>query len=220
MAYLDEEIEGIYQYAKEIHADVWQDFENVQQSITEGKTDFTDFTEVLNKAGIAKANVNKTNLNKYLKLKEEDSLAKIIVGFEDQLNPLQQLHINIYETNEHLKVLNKKFDELDLLLKIKVFIKKYGLDTNEMKVIRYKTIYDAIGGEMTTTQARELVLEKWQHLIIDRLQHFIDTEKRILIAEFENLWVKYNLPANHIEQERADAMTELNQFLKQLNFLN
>jgi type I restriction enzyme M protein len=73
---------------------------------------------------------------------------------------------------------------------------------------------------MTTTQARELILEKWQHLIIDRLQQFINTEKRILIAEYEKLWEKYNLPANHIEKERTDAMTELNQFLKQLSYLS
>ena len=89
-----------------------------------------------------------------------------------------------------------------------------------MKVARYKTIYDAIGGEMITTQARELILKKWQHLIIDRLQQFIDTEKRILIAEYEKLWDKYHLPANTIEQDRNDAMAELNQFLKQLNYWN
>lgn len=220
LAYLDEEIDGIYQYAKETHAVTWLEFENLQQSIAEGKTEFADFTEVLNKAGVAKANVNKTNLNKYLKLKEDEALAKIIVGFEDQLKPLQELYFGITETNEKLKAHNKKFDELDLLLKVKVFIKKYGLDANEMKVVRYKTIYDAIGGEMTTTEARELILEKWQHLIIDRLQQFIDTEKRVLIAEYEKLWDKYHLPANTIEQVRNDAMAELNQFLKQLNYLN
>jgi len=218
LAYLDEEIDGIYQYAKETHSDIWLEFENLQQNIAEGKTEFTDFAEVLKKAGVSKANVNKTNLNKYLKLKENDALAKIIVGFEDQLKPLQELYSNIYEINEKLKALNKKFDELDLLLKVKVFIKKYGLDANEIKVARYKAIYDAIGGEMSTAQARELILEKWQHLIIDRLQQFIDTEKRILIAEYEKLWDKYHLPANTIEQDRNDAMAELNQFLKQLGY--
>ena len=175
---------------------------------------------MLKKVGVAKANVNKTNLNKYLKLKEDEALAKIIVGFEDQLKPLQELYSGIIETNEKLKALNKKFDELDLLLKVNVFIKKYGLDANEMKVVRYKTIYDAISGEMTTAQARELILEKWQYLIIDRLQQFIDTEKRILIAEYEKLWDKYHLPAITIEQGRNDAMAELNQFLKKLNYLN
>lgn len=219
LSFLDEEIDGIYQYAKETHADIWLEFENLQQNMAEGKTEFPDFAEVLKKAGVAKANVNKTNLNKYLKLKEDEALSKIIVGFEDQLKPLQELYSNIYNTNVRLKALKKKFDELDLLLKVEVFIKKYGLDANEMKVIRYKTIYDAIGGEMNTTQARELILEKWQHLIIDRLQQFIDTEKRILIAEYEKLWDKYHLPANTIEQDRNDAMAELNQFLKQLNYL-
>ncbi len=220
LAYLVEEIEGIYQYAKETHANIWLEFENLQQSIAEGKTDFADFVEVLNKAVAAIANVNKTNLNKYLKLKEDEALAKIIVGFEGQLKPLQDLYSGITETNENLKALNKKFDELDLLLKVKVFIKIYGLDANEIKVARYKTIYDAIGGEMSTGQARELILEKWQHLIIDRLQQFIDTEKRILIAEYEKLWDKYYLPANTIEQDRNDAIAELNQFLKQLNYLS
>jgi len=218
--YLEEEIEGIYQYAKETHSEIWQAFETLQQNIADGITEFPDFAEVLKKAGVAKATVNKTNLNKYLKQKEDEALAKIIVGFEDQLAPLQKLFASITNTNEKLKVLNKNFAELELLLQVKVFIKKYGLDANEMKVARYKTIYDAICGEMTATEARELVLEKWQHLIIDRLQQFIDTEKRILIAEYEKLWIKYNLPANHIERERTDAITELNQFLKQLNYLN
>lgn len=220
LTYLNEEIDGIYQYAKETHADIWLDFETLDQNISEGKTEFPDFAVVLNKAGVAKANLNKANLNKYLKLKEDEVLTKLIIGFEDQLKPLQELNFKISESNEKLKALNKKFDELELLLKVKVFIKKYGLDASEMKVIRYKAIYDAIGGEMNTAQARELILEKWQHLIIDRLQEFIDTEKRILITEYEKLWDKYFLPANSIEQDRNDAMTELNQFLKQLNYLN
>ena len=131
---------------------------------------------------------------------------------------MQKLFTNIYETNEKLKALNKKYNELELLLQLKVFIKKYGLDAGEMKIARYKTIYNAIGGEMTLAEARELVLEKWQHLIIDRLQQFIDTEKRILIAEYEKLWIKYNLPAQQLELDRTDAMTELNQFLIQLGY--
>lgn len=218
--YLDEEMEGIYQYAKETHAETWQAFETVQQNIAEGITEFVDFAEVLKKAGVSKASINKTNLNKYLKQKEEETLAMIMVDFEDQLVPLKLFFTSIVETNENLKALNKKFAALELLLQVKVFIKKYGLDADEMKITRYKTIYDAIGGEMTANEARELVLEKWQHLIIDRLQQFIDNEKRILIAEYEKLWEKYHLPANFIEQERSNAMTELNQFLKQLNYLN
>lgn len=220
LTYLEEEIEGIYQYAKETHIEIWQAYETIQQQLADGITDFADFAEVLKKAGVAKASINKTNLNKYLKQKEEEALAKIIIGFEKQLEPLQKLFTNITETNEKFKAFNKKFADLELLLQVKVFIKKYGLDDNEMKIARYKTIYDAIGGEMINTEARELVLEKWQHLIIDRLQQFINSEKRILIAEYEKLWVKYNLPANHIEQERTNAMTELIQFLKQLNYLS
>ncbi len=220
LTYLEEEMDGIYQYAKETHASVWESFEKLQQQLADGKTDFADFEKVLKQAGIAKATVNKANLNKYLKQKEANILAQIIVDFEDQLMPLQKLNDSIIETDEKLKALKKKFAELDLLLKLKVFIKKFGLDDNEKKVARYKAIYTAIGGEMSLSEARELVLEKWQHLIIGRLQQFINTEKRILIAEFEKLWEKYNLPVQHLELDRTDAMTELNQFLKQLNYLN
>jgi type I restriction enzyme M protein len=218
LTYLNDEIAGIYQYAKETHAEIWQVYEAIQYKIADGITGFVDFDEILKKAGIAKPAINKANLNKYLKLKEETALAEIIVGFEEQLAPLQKLFTNIYETNEKLKALNKKYNELELLLQLKVFIKKYGLDAGEMKIARYKTIYNAIGGEMTLAEARELVLEKWQHLIIDRLQQFIDTEKRILIAEYEKLWIKYNLPAQQLELDRTDAMTELNQFLIQLGY--
>lgn len=220
LTYLEEEIDGIYQYAKETHADIWQAFENLQQQLADGKTEFADYAEVLKKTGIVKASVNKTNLNKYLKQKEADVLVNIIIGFEDQLTPLQKAFDAIIETNEKLKALNKEFEVQELLLKVKVYIKKYGLDENEIKVTHYKIIYDNIAGEMTLTEARDLVLEKWQHLIIDRLQQFINTEKRILIAEYEKLWDKYTIPAQLLEDDRTDAMKILNQFLKKLNYLN
>lgn len=218
--YLDEEIDGIYEYAKETHSTIWNDYEAIQKAMANGQTTFDDYTEVLQMAGVAKANVNKTNLSKYLKQKETDTLAKIIVGFESQLEPLQKMNDSIIETNEQLKALNKEFEAEDLLLKLKVFIKKYGLDENEIKIAKYKSIYDEIGGEMSTIEARELVLEKWRHLIINRLQQFINTEKRILIAEFEKLWDKYLIAAEEIESDRSNAMTELNKFLKQLNYIS
>lgn len=220
LTYMEEEVEGIYQYAKENQSVIWQEFENLQQQLADGKTDFPDYAETLEKSGIAKAAVNKTNLNKYLKRKEADALANIIAGFEDQLTPLQKALDSIFKTNEKLKALNKEFELQELLLKVKVYIKKYGLDENERKVPRYKTIYEEIAREMSLTEARELVLEKWQHLIIDRLQQFINIEKRMLIAEYEKLWDKYTIPAQHLENDRTDAMSVLNQFLKQLNYLN
>lgn len=220
LAYIDEEIEGTYQYAKETHDKIWNNFEAIQQQIADGKTNFPDFEDTLKKVGIAKPAINKTNLNKYLKLKEEEVMVVILKEFEEQLVPLQKLNTGITTVNEKLKALNKKLAEQELILRLKVFIKKFGLDEQEMKIKKYNTIYNTVGGELTPTEARELVLEKWQHLIIDRLQQFINTERRILIAEFEKLWEKYDVHTQQLENDRTDAMSELNQFLKQLNYLN
>lgn len=170
--------------------------------------------------GGTKPKLGKKNLTNYLHAVIEKIKATATAPYEAEVAPYRNIIENLNSTAEQLKALNKDFAEKELMLQLKVFIKKYGLEENEMLVPRYKNIYEAIGGEMTIAEAQQLILYKWKQLISGRLQQFVDTEKRALVAAFELLFEKYYVPAKLLETERESAMKDLNQFFSSLNYLN
>jgi type I restriction enzyme M protein len=78
---------------------------------------------------------------------------------------------------------------------------------------------EAIGGVITTEEARELILQKLHDLINNELLRYLNAEKRALVAAFEKLWDKYAVSAQTIESEREATMRELNDYLTKLGYL-
>jgi type I restriction enzyme M protein len=160
-------------------------------------------------------------------LKDEMAALKVFL-FENPAQPTETERLKTLETQQkaidkeekRLKDLRKAFTEAELIRDLKVYIKKYGLDADERTITRYKTLDDEIGGVMTPEQARELILKKWADLILGQLHGYINAEKRQLIRAFEDLFAKYHQPAHYLEIQRETALAELNQFLRELNYLS
>lgn len=145
---------------------------------------------------------------------------KLTLDDQEQLKLWQSVLKSLKENGKELKDLNKIYAEKEVLLELKVYIKKFGLEPNEMKKDRYKSIYKTIGGEMTDKEAEQLILLKWQQIISGRLQDFINKEKRLLIAAFEQLFEKYFAPSAQLDLDRESAILELNGYLKSLKYLS
>lgn len=83
---------------------------------------------------------------------------------------------------------------------------------------KLKETLEEIGGVITADECKELILEKHHSLILAQLDRYVSTERRKLIAMYENLFGKYGTSAPVIEQNRATTFNQLNKMLKKLNY--
>lgn len=128
-----------------------------------------------------------------------------------------------------LKKGNKDAAKLSLVLEaqkqFKEINKPYNARVKDCGILQSKldsidTLLAAIGGIITTEESQKLILKKHFDIINDQLQRYLSAEKRALVAAYENLFDKYYTSARAIEERRETTMTELNDFLTQLNYLN
>ncbi len=85
-------------------------------------------------------------------------------------------------------------------------------------IARYHALVQAIGGVITTEEARELILQKHHDLIAGCLQRYVQAEERALFGIFENLFTKYSASAETMESARRATLTELQGFLSKLGY--
>lgn len=90
----------------------------------------------------------------------------------------------------------------------------------ETKLNKLDTLLTEIGGVISTEEAQKLILKKHFDIINNQLQRYLNAEKRTLISAYENLYDKYYVSAQSIEGLRSQTMSQLNDFLTQLNYFN
>ncbi|MBL8207795.1 MAG: N-6 DNA methylase, partial [Blastocatellia bacterium] len=92
-------------------------------------------------------------------------------------------------------------------------------ETLEKKLSRLDALHTAIGGTITSEEARKLILQYLYDRVGNELTRYLNAEKRALIAPFEKLWDKYAVSAKSLEDERKETVQELNVFLAKLGYL-
>ncbi len=78
-------------------------------------------------------------------------------------------------------------------------LKDIDLLNNKQKQL--DMLFEAIGGQVTDSEARELILKKLHDLINNELVRYLNAERRTLTNMIESLWDKYALSS-----DRLDAM--------------
>lgn len=89
----------------------------------------------------------------------------------------------------------------------------------QTKLHRLDQLLTEIGGIINPGQSQKLILKKHFDLINTQLQRYLNAEKRALVAAYENLYHKYATSTQRLETQRQQTLTELHQFLTQLNYL-
>ena len=89
----------------------------------------------------------------------------------------------------------------------------------EARLAKTDAILAAIGGQLTEEDARRLILKKLYDLASSELNRYLNAEKRALIAGVENLWDKYAVSSRQLEQERAETLKTLDEYMKKLGYL-
>lgn len=76
-----------------------------------------------------------------------------------------------------------------------------------------------IGGKMTPEQSRQLILKKIYGIAHAELNRYLNAEKRVMVAGVEKLWDKYAVSHRDLEEARADKLSCLSTFLRELEYV-
>lgn len=190
---------------------------------------------IIKRYGIEK---EKTDCNKLLEIanaeleKIDRSIESQIAYFKSNLSNANDYELIKKETTalqKQLKKDNSNPEKLqvvaDAIKHFKQITKPYNVQLKNRRIIQAKldsldNLLKEIGGMITTDESQKLILKKHFDIINNQLQRYLNTEKRALIAAYENLWDKYAVSAHRIEQKRSETMAELNIFLTALNYLD
>jgi type I restriction enzyme M protein len=88
------------------------------------------------------------------------------------------------------------------------------------RVAEVDTLQEAIGGQLTEEEAKGLILSKLYRIANGELNRYLNTEKRALIGVVENLWDKYSVSSRRLESIRANTLTQLDEFLQRLGYID
>ena len=89
----------------------------------------------------------------------------------------------------------------------------------EQRIARIDTVLETTHGQLSDDGAKKLILEKLYAIASAELGRCLDTEMRQLVFGVENLWSKYALSGQKIEQSWMKITERLDSFLKGLGYL-
>jgi type I restriction enzyme M protein len=89
----------------------------------------------------------------------------------------------------------------------------------QVRLAETDALVASIGGQLTDTEAKTLILKKLYDLANQELNRYLNVEKRRLIQLVGNLWDKYAVSSRVLESERTETLTALDGFLKRLGYL-
>lgn len=98
----------------------------------------------------------------------------------------------------------------DELKRLKANIREVGRQKDEMVA--------AARAQISEEEARELILGRFQRLLVDVFDGYLRQYERAFVAAVENLWQKYAVTTKQILAERDREADQLNRFLKELGY--
>jgi type I restriction enzyme M protein len=148
----------------------------------------------------------KINIKCYGIEDEKEELRNMLKGKQEELSKLQSsVPSDKKELTKHKKAIKKCTDTIAKI---------------QQRITGLEAFLESIGGIITDEECKTLILQKHNNLVQQELLKYLNAEKRKLIAGIEKLWDKYAVSAQQLEKERTDTLNELNEFLKELKYLN
>lgn len=88
----------------------------------------------------------------------------------------------------------------------------------EKRLGRIDDLLNAIGGQLSEEDAKRLILKKLHDLANKELLRYLNAEKRALLALVENLWDKYAVSSDTLEEARESTLSGLKNYLTALGY--
>ena len=96
---------------------------------------------------------------------------------------------------------------------------KKDIATLEERIANTEAVLEAIGGRLTDDEAKLLILKKLSDIASAELERYLNAEMRQLVSGVENLWSKYSVSSQRMEEERGKTLIKLNEFLSGLGYI-
>jgi len=215
-----------------VEYEVEEDEEKTKKLITDYLKDDTNPTAIKEKEKFENELKTITDLEKELKElkktlqeKEKELIFKVKIkkyGIDEELQEyppmLESAKTLLAELEEKKKILEIK-KEKDAVQK-KITPLKKDIVVLEYKINNAKEFLKDMGGVITKEESKELILEKLQNLIFDELNRYLNSEKRVLVSNYEELFDKYKVSLRNLQNIQKNSLSELDKFLQELGYLN
>ncbi len=89
----------------------------------------------------------------------------------------------------------------------------------EERIAKIDAVLETINGRLTDDEAKHLILKKLYDIASTELERYLNTEMRHLVSGVENLWSKYAVSTQEMEQSRVFTQDRLDGFLEGLGYL-
>jgi type I restriction enzyme M protein len=90
----------------------------------------------------------------------------------------------------------------------------------EERLAALAEVMTAIGGMMTATEAKTLILQKHHDLVTGQLERYLVAESRNLYKAIDTLWSKYAIPLSVLDESRLRTATALESYLESLSYVS
>lgn len=88
------------------------------------------------------------------------------------------------------------------------------------RLVQVDAVLEAIGGQISEADAQRLILKKIYDIARAELDRYLNAERRVLVQAVENLWEKYAIAADELEEQRATTLTAMGEFLTGLGYVS
>jgi type I restriction enzyme M protein len=211
-----EELEALFNEVNELEDGIWNedDYEVWQKDELKEHKDFIK----ARRGDLKEAQKEFKNLQKRIKANEKaakeskeliDEVSKLKTEAEEFADDIQQKELMIDDLEERIAKHSALEDELKLCKKIIKQIKD-----------RKQTLVDQARLLITPEEAKQLILKRWNSVLHQTINGYLQTHSRQLLLAIENLHGKYTTPLHSILSDREKETALLNSYLMELGYEN
>jgi len=91
--------------------------------------------------------------------------------------------------------------------------------TLERRIETVRRLTASIGGVITESEAKALILQKHHDLVAEQMNRYLNEEKRGILSVFENLWDKYAVSEKTIDSEHQRTIISLEGYFEKLRYI-
>jgi len=202
-----DELEALFSEVNGLEEETW----NEDEYEVFPKDELAAVKATIKSYGAELKEISKDLKNKTKQIKAMKKSGDIYSHIESEIEPLEAKADELTKKIEEQEQRIAKHTELEKELKECRKIIKEIKDRKEQLVEQARS-------KISETEAKELILARWERTLYSIVNDYLTQYSRQFRSSLENLWEKYDQPLQNILNERDEATTELNGYLKELGY--